>query len=130
VDNNVSGEQETVNTENNDFFAASVMNRQSVRDEALEVLQQIADNPEALPDAKEKALADIAAIAQTITIEGNIETLIKSKGFENCVAIISGDKCNIIVKSKGLRPSEVAQIVDIVYQQSNILPENVTIIEK
>lgn len=135
VDNNVSGEKETLNPDNttntdNDFFAASVMNRQSVRDEALEVLQQIADNPEALPDAKEKALADIATIAQNITIEGNIETLIKSKGFENCVAIISGDKCSVIVKSKGLLPSEVAQIVDIVYQQSNILPENVTIIEK
>jgi len=132
VDNNVSGEEETVNEENgvDDFFVMTVMNRQSVRDEALEVLQQIADNPEALPDAKEKALADIAAIAHNITIESNIETLIKSKGFENCVAIISGDKCSIIVKSKGLLPGELAQILDIVYQQSNILPENVTVIEK
>jgi stage III sporulation protein AH len=132
VDNNVSDAQETVNqgTNENDFFAASAMSRQNVRDEALEVLQQIADNPEALPDAKEKALADIAAIAENITVEGNIETLIKSKGFENCVAIISGEKCNVIVKSKGLLPGELAQILDIVYQQSNILPANVTVIEK
>ena len=133
VDNNVSDAQDTVNQETNndkDFFAASVMSRQNVRDEALEVLQQIADNPEALPDAKEKALADIATIAENITIEGNIETMIKAKGFDNCVAIISGDKCNIIVKSKGLLAGELAQILDIVYQQSNILPANVTVIEK
>jgi stage III sporulation protein AH len=131
VDNNVSADAAVAqNKTDGDFFAASAMSRQTVRDEALEVLQQIADNPEALPDAKEKALADIAAIAQNITVEGNIETLVKSKGFENCVAVISGEKCNVIVKSKGLLPGELAQILDIVYRQSNIIPANVTVIEK
>jgi len=131
VDNNVSTD-DAINehTDDGDFFAASFINRQNVRDEALDVLQQIADNPDALPDAKEEALMSITTIVEDMTAEGNIETLVKSKGFEECVAVISGDSCTIIVKSEGLLPSEVAQIVEIVYEQSSIVPANVNIIEK
>ena len=80
--------------------------------------------------AKEQALADIATIAATIETEANIESLIKAKGFEECVAVINGDKANIIVKSDGLKPNELSQILEIVYLQADILPANVTISEK
>ena len=59
-----------------------------------------------------------------------IESLIKAKGFEECVAVINGDKANIIVKSEGLRPNQLSQILEIVYLQADILPANVTISEK
>lgn len=131
VDNNVSAD-DAIEEEytDGDFFAASVINRQNVRDKALDVLKQIADNPESLPDAKEDALTDIADIVDDMTAEGNIETLVKSKGFSECVAVLSGDSCNVIVKSEGLLPNEISQIVEIVYEQSGILPAKVTIIEK
>ena len=53
-----------------------------------------------------------------------------AKGFEECVAIISGDNASIIVKSDGLLPNEVAQITEIVYEQAGILPTNMNIVEK
>ena len=84
-----------------DFFAASQIERQRARDEAIEVLQSVVDDATALDSAKEQALADIAAIAANIETEANIESLIKAKGFEECVAVISGDKANIVVKSEG-----------------------------
>ena len=62
--------------------------------------------------------------------ESNIETLVLSKGFEKCVAVVNGDSASIIVKSAGLLPSEVAQISEIVYEQTGILPSNLKIIEK
>ena len=46
-----------------DFFAMAILNRTQVRDSALEVLREIADNPDTLPDAKEEALSSIASIA-------------------------------------------------------------------
>ena len=96
----------------------------------MEVLQGVVDDAKSLDAAKEQALADIAAIAATIEKEANIETLIKAKGFEECVAVINGDKANIIVKSEGLKPNQLSQILEIVYKQANILPANVTIAEK
>lgn len=113
-----------------DFFAASQIERQRARDEAIEVLQSVVDDATALESAKQQALADIAAIAANIETEANIESLIKAKGFEECVAVISGDKANIVVKSEGLRPNQLSQILEIVYLQADILPANVTISEK
>ena len=94
------------------------------------MLQGVVDDADALDSAKEQALADIAAIAATIEKEANIESLIKAKGFEECVAVINGDKANIIVKSEGLQPNQLSQILEIVYLQADILPENVTIAER
>ncbi len=113
-----------------DFFAASQIERQRARDEAIEVLQSVVDDATALESAKEQALADIAAIAANIETEANIESLIKAKGFEECVAVISGDKANIVVKSEGLKPNQLSQILEIVYLQADILPANVTISER
>ena len=120
-----SGGEEVTN-----YFAASQIERQRARDEAIEVLQGVVDDADSLESAKEQALADIAAIAATIEKEANIESLIKAKGFEECVAVINGDKANIIVKSEGLQPNQLSQILEIVYLQADILPENVTIAEK
>jgi stage III sporulation protein AH len=116
--------------ETTDYFSAAVIERESARDEALEVLQGVVDDAEALDTAKEQALKDIATMAKVIENESNIETLVKAKGFEECVAVINGEKANVIVKSEGLRPNDLSQILEIVYLQAGILPENVTIMEK
>ncbi len=113
-----------------DYFSAAVIERESARDEALEVLQGVVDDSTALEAAKEQALKDIAAMAKVIENESNIETLVKAKGFEECVAVINGEKASVIVKSEGLQPNHLSQILEIVYLQAGILPENVTIMEK
>ncbi len=115
---------------NGDYFSAAVVERESARDEALEVLQGVVDDAASLDAAKEQALKDIATMAKVIENESNIETLIKAKGFEECVAVINGEKANVIVKSEGLQPNDLSQILEIVYLQAGILPENVTIMEK
>lgn len=112
------------------YFAASQVERQRARDEAIEVLQSVVDNAnETDAAAKEQAMTDISAIASNIELEANIESLIKAKGFENCVAVINGDRASIVVSSEGLKPNELSQILEIVYVQASILPENVTITE-
>ncbi len=116
--------------EGTNYFAASQIERQRARDEAIEVLQGVVDDAASLDAAKEQALADIAAIAANIELEANIESLIKAKGFEECVAVINGDKANIIVSSEGLKPNQLSQILEIVYIQADILPANVTISEQ
>ena len=130
TENGTNGANGANTNESTDFFAASQIERQRARDEAIEVLQSVVDDATSLDAAKEQALAEIAAIAANIETEANIESLIKAKGFEECVAVINGDKANIVVKSEGLRPNQLSQILEIVYLQANILPANVTISEK
>ncbi len=123
-------ENANATTENGeDFFAMAILNRTQVRDSALDVLREIADNPDTLPDAKEEALSSIASIADDMSAEANIETLIEAKGISQCVAVISGDNCSIIVNTEGLIADELTQITDIVYEQTGIPVANITVVE-
>lgn len=112
------------------YFASMTLSRQRARDEAMEVLQGVVNSDTAIEDMKTGAMEDIKRIANEIELEANIETLITSKGFEKCVAVINGDKASIIIKSAGLLPNEVSQISEIVYEQAGVLPTNLNIIEK
>lgn len=113
-----------------DYFTAMSLNRQQARDEAMEVLLSVAESQTALEEAKEAALHDISKIAADMEKETNIETMIRAKGFTQCIAVISNENCNVIVESDGLEPGEVAQITEIVYEQAGIHPTNLKIVEK
>ena len=125
TDTNVNANPETAE----DFFAMAIINRTQVRDSALEVLREIAENPDSLPDAKEDALESIAEIADDTSAEANIETLVKAKCIGDCVAVISGDNCSVIVNQKNLLPDELTQITDIVFEQAGIPVANITVVE-
>lgn len=129
-DTDVSADKGDEIASSDDYFDAAVLNRDKARDEAIEVLSAVASSDSAIDEVKSKAEADIAAIAAAIEAEANIEELIKAKGFDECVAVINGELASIIVKSDGLLANEIAQITQIVYDQSGILPVNLTITEK
>jgi len=112
------------------YFEAMELSRQQARDEAMEVLLNVAESSTALQEMKDEAMGSIAQIAADMEHETNIETLILAKGFSRCVAVVNGDNASVIVKSAGLLPNEIAQISEIVYEQAGILPTNLKIIEK
>ena len=107
-----------------------VLTRRQARDEAMEVLQGVVDSDSAVDQMKTDAMEDMRRIADEIALEANIESLIVSKGFDQCVAVLNGDSASVIVKSDGLLPNEVSQISEIVYEQAGVLPANLNIIEK
>ena len=113
------------------YFSATLLSRDQARDEALAVLQTVLENDAALEETKTQALSDISRIALEIEKEANIESLVRARGFEDCIAVLSGDSASIIVKSESeLLQNHVAQISEIVYEQAGVLPSNVKIICK
>ena len=125
-----NGDNQNVGGNEEDYFAATVLSRQRARDEALEVLQAVVASDDALEVTKEQALEDISRIALDIEKEANIESLIRSKGIEQCVAVINGTTASIVVKAEELLRNKLAQIYEIVYEQTGIIPANVNVIEK
>ena len=92
------------------------------------MLLQISEDTGVELSAKEAAISDINRLALEIEMESNIETMVTAKGFDKCVAVINGDSANVIVSCDTLTPGEVAQISEIVYNQTGSLPAS--IIEK
>ena len=128
---NQGNSTDTGNTSVGDAYFSSVqVNRQRTRDEAIEVLQAVVDNESSTETAKNEALAEINKLALVMESEANIESLVVAKGFEECVAVISGENASIVVKSESLTAAQIAQINEIVYEQAGISPVNVKIIER
>ncbi len=130
MENNFGNSEETGSGETEDYFTATALNRQESRDEALDVLKHISESEESSEEAKAEASAKISQIAVDIQNENNIETLVKAKGFEECVAVISENAVSVIVKADDLQAAEAAQILAIVFDTTGINPENVSIINK
>lgn len=134
TDNNqqASGNQnQTITDDTDSYFASTQISRERARDEAMEVLQSVIDNTEADEATKAAAIADLTQLAKDMEAEANIETLITAKGFAQCVAVINDESATIVVKCDDtLTPAQLAQINEIVYTQSGILPSAINIIEK
>lgn len=115
--------------EKKDAFAEMNLTRQRSRDEALEVLNTVALSDTAVDEVKADAMNEIQQIAKDIESEANIESLVKAKGFDQCVAVVNGNSASIIIKTDGLLQNEVAQISEIVYKEAGINPQDLKIIE-
>ena len=116
--------------EEEDYFTATALVRQQSRDEAIDVLKSVSENEEADEEARADAREKIARIAEDIQNEANIETLVKAKGFSECIAVIGDDSVSVIVKAETLQAAEAAQILSIAYESTGISPEKISIISK
>ena len=122
---------EVNNPENEDsYFAMAQLNRETAYDTAYNTLLAVTTSANATEEAKDAAFQEITTLASNKQAEANIETLIKAKGFEECVAVSSDGHIDIVVKSSGLEAGQRAQIQEIVLKQADIAPSNITIIEK
>ena len=128
---NVSGDASAASAGDADYFTAAELSRKQTRDEAIEVLQTVVRNTDEDSEEHATALSGISVIAVNMEREANIESLIEAKGFSPCVAVVNGDKASIVVShDEELSSADNARICTIVYEQTGILPQNVTIIRK
>ena len=123
-------DQNAVQNGDEAYFSSAAVNRRRARDESLEVLQLVVDSEDALQESKDSALQSMSKIAAQIEQESNIESLVKAKGFEDCIAVVSDSSATVIVASDGLLANQVAQITEIICEQTSLPASGITIIEK
>ena len=126
-----TGNQNSTSADANSYFSSVQVSRQKARDEALEVLNSVVDNDNATDQVKAEAVAEIRQIASEMENEAKIESLIKTKGYAQCVAVISGENVSIVLQHEGeLSAAALAQINAIVYEQTGISPAGISIIKR
>ena len=95
------------------------------------MLNAVVENDQASDAVKAEAMAEIQTIAKEMSQESNIESILMSKGFAQCLAVINGESANIVVRTEEqLNASQLAQINAVVYEQAGIEPVNITIVAK
>ncbi|MBR6509377.1 MAG: SpoIIIAH-like family protein [Clostridia bacterium] len=111
-----------------DYFSKSANDRKKAREEAVETVEELLDTDKLTDADKKTALQKIELIAKRIEAESNIETLLKAKGFENALAVISDSGVSIVVKSQGLTSAQTMQIQEIATEQSGVSLDKIKII--
>ena len=119
------------NTDVNTYFAQARLERQKYRDASQELVQKVLDDTTADENTKTEAANQAAEISQNIVTETNIENLVKSKGFVDCVAFIQNGACNVVVQKDGeFASADAIAIKDIVVAQAKISADKITIVSK
>lgn len=118
-------------TDGTAYFASARLSRTESRDAALDSLQKALQDTELTEAEKSELTAKLTAVAKNITAEANIESLIKAKGFSDCVVYISDGAAKIVVSCADgeLNAGRTAQIVEIVKSQSDIPAHSISIVE-
>ncbi len=114
-----------------EYFEQARLTRTKTRDEALDKLQKTLKDTNLSSAEKETLTQSLTAEINGITLESDIENLVKAKGFADCVAFIEEDQVSLAVKTgtEGLSKSEVAQLRDIVLSKVSVSAQNISIVE-
>lgn len=112
-----------------DFFARARLEKTTNRDEAVQTLQMIMGGGDLTEDEIITTALNAVEVSNLIECEGNIESLIKSQGFADCVVYLDGESAKVVVKSDGLEASDAALIKDIILGEVSISSENIRIFE-
>ncbi len=118
----------SVKESDEDYFIKAKKEREKTLNEAEEAVKEMLKNDELTDEDKKAATEEAARIAKRIESAGNIETLLKAKGFKKAIAVLGEDHINIVVKAEGLTTAQTMQIEDIVTENTDINLSNIKII--
>ena len=104
-----------------DYFEQARLTRSKTRDEALDKIQTILKDAQLTDEEKEEVTKSLSQQLENITLEGEIESLIKAKGFSDCIVFLDGEMVSAAVKTGGeaLDKTSVAQIRDCLLYTSS-----------
>ena len=115
-----------------EFFESARLTRSKARDEALDTLKKSLKDAKLSEDEKSRLTTELGDRISNITLEPKLETLIKSKGFADCVVNLEGSKANVTVMTENdaLTAEEVTRIRDALLSQcKGLTAQDITIVE-
>lgn len=128
VSANAAEEQQTSAKTSNSLLAEARLNRQNARDTVLEELEKQLKDVSADATLKAQALESRTEHVNNIQLENTVETLIKAKGFTDCMVFINGNKVTILLlESDDLTSEKISVVTEIITAQTDADISNITI---
>ena len=109
-------------------FARMRLSRQQSRDSAVRLLQETISYAGEDEDVSASSL-ELDGIVKLALAEANIESVVLSKGYADCVAYMTEEGIDLAVAAKGLTEADVALLSDIVLSQTDYELSQLRIIE-
>lgn len=128
------GEAQLVSVANNSgskFFEEARLKRTKAHDEAMDAVQKALKSASLSAEEKKSYTQQLTGSLEDLNAENEIETLVRAKGFVDCLCFLQSGRADLTVMTSGdaLTAAQVAQIRDIVLSKSNVTAQNITIVE-
>lgn len=128
------GEAQLVSVANNSgskFFEEARLKRTKAHDEAMDAVQKALKSASLSAEEKKSYTQQLTGSLEDLNAENEIETLVRAKGFADCLCFLQSGRADLTVTTSGdaLTAAQVAQIRDIVLSKSNVTAQNITIVE-
>lgn len=134
TENLTIGENSTQETnakvEDDDYFAKSKLERDTMYSQMLETYQNILNSSNASETQKQSATQEITKINETKNGIMICENLLQTKGFKNSVVFVNGESISVIIGAEEIKQEEVAQIQNIISRELKANIENIHISTK
>lgn len=111
------------------FFTNYRTDRLDTRNQEKLYLDAIISSEATSAEAKANAEAERLELVSNMEVTMRLEKLILAKGFEDVAVSTASGNISVMVKSEGLSSAEVAQIVDVVINNSDYSYDSIKIIE-
>ncbi len=128
------GEAQLVSVSNGSgtkFFEEARLKREKAHDSALDTIQKTMRFASLSSEEKKSYTQELTENLEALNAETEIETLIKAKGFADCLCFLQADRADLTVMTSGnaLTAAQVAQIRDIVLSKTTVSAQNITVVE-
>ena len=110
------------------FFAAAKSDRDATRESEFLYLDAIMNSDTATDVAKKTAQEQKLALVERMEKELALETLIKSKGFEDVIVTIGDKGVSIVVGSEQLTAEQANRILSVVVSETTFKATDVNVI--
>lgn len=114
-----------------EYFEEAKLEKQKARDAAITTLKEMTSEEKISQESRDEAAAGIETISTNAISENRIETLVKAKGYTECVALINDSGVSVIVNAPadGLEASDIIKIKDIAVSETNVSPSAIKVVE-
>ena len=128
------GEAQLVSVSNDSgskFFEEARLKREKAHDAALDTIQKTLKSSSLSAEEKKSYTQELTGNLEDLNAETEIETLVKAKGFADCLCFLQSDRADLTVMTSGdaLTAAQVAQIRDIILSKSSVTAQNITVVE-
>ena len=131
TETNVVETNATINKDDeNEYFSASKLERDTMYSQMLDSYQRIFNNSNASEKQKEAAQEEIEKINKIKNSIMISENLIKTKGFDSVVIFVNDDSISVVVKKEKLKKEDIAQIQSIIAREMNAKIDDIHISNK
>ena len=114
--------------EQRNFFASERTKRQAAQDKIIDKAKDVLDLDSSTEEEKSEAQKSAAQIIKYFSLQESIESIIKAKGFSECLCYISDMGVTVIVPQKELNDTAALLIDDAVTSHYKVSYDKISIV--